>query len=176
MAQYQELVIAPDIRFTGYSIILDRLPEPISVNEFCNRRYPTKKKKLFDAQFENWTVRNNMRTASDEVLGRLLGNHREEELKALERGSSDLYFDFCYRWKAKMLTKPDRTRKTRHIVRRDSSNFVKAIEDSLADWLGIDDKYYKDFCFKTEHTDEPKKYNFSVEMFRPRKYKEEEAL
>ena len=67
-------------------------------------------------------------------------------------------FPIVYNWKRKVVTKNDK------MFIKDSSNFIKSIEDQIVKLIGIDDCYFQDFLFQTQDSDED---YMDITIYRP---------
>lgn len=145
-----------NIRFEHDCIRLDNLPIPPSVNDYVNKRYPTKKKKEFLKSWENWVMQVT-KIENIKVLKFLFGTTKKRKQFIERKALATIRVE--YMWTTRLTTKDGKRMKI-----FDSSNRLKLIEDSLAKFIGIDDCYFKEFTWETfNHKDEA----FCARIYRP---------
>ena len=151
------------IQFEDECVWLHHLPAPISVNDYANRRYPTKKKKTYDKEWRFWDIKSRKSGKSEiDKIRKFLFRDKFKEFcqrKVLEIIKIEHY------WTRRLIVLDGRTGCERLKV-QDSTNYIKATEDAVAKWLGIDDCYFKDSSIKSFH--DPKIETYSIALYVPK--------
>ena len=131
--------------FLRDNVVLRNLPIPVSVNDYCNRRHPTPEKKRFMSEFRGWEL-GNLLVADNNIYGaegrtvELVRKHLfGDKFSEYQENKAKKIIEIKYIWYMDIYHKNGVMRKV------DTSNFVKCIEDSISEWLGIDDRYFKNF-------------------------------
>ena len=130
------------------------LPMPISSNNYIGKRYATKEKQQFVRAFSSWTMCNGKR-AKQEILKFLFGDN----LKKFRERKVIASIKVDYVWTTNFKTQEGKMK----II--DASNRVKLAEDCLAEYLTINDCYFKDFWWESRHNES--KEDFSIKVYRP---------
>lgn len=142
--------------FKENCVIISDIPTPPSANDYVNRRYPTKKKKIF---MESWNdgVMEIGNKKKIEMWKFLFGNINKRSLFVERKALATIRIE--YYWSTRLKTKKGDKMKL-----FDSSNRIKLLEDCLAKFMGVDDCYFKDFSWTTiNHETE----DFFVRIYRP---------
>ena len=146
----------------GLCVQLRKLPRPISVNDYVNRGYPTKEKKRYLREFGDWALVNPPAKFRKALF------HQEGLYEAFKANLAPYHIVLDYHWVDDFLTE---SKKAKEKMRKiDASNFIKCTEDCLAKWLGIDDRYFKQFTFRAEHDPDPDRHDFRVTIHAPQKF------
>ena len=144
------------IKFEENCVFLNELPMPPSVNDYVNRRYPTKNKKKFLKEWNDALLKVGKRKQF-EVWNFLFKDTKKRALFVDRRAIATIRIEYI--WLTNLLTKDKKRMK---II--DSSNRIKLIEDCLAKFIGVDDCYFKEFSWDTYHY---KEENFCARIYRP---------
>ena len=160
------------VEFRNDGIMLNGLPHPVSINEYANRRYPTDLKKRYDMNFRNWmlsleTQKLDVRTVNGvqkwsyrkAVCRKLFGN-RYQDFK--ERRALAIVPIMHHWYRMNVIRDKNGHRKIR---REDPSNYMKLTEDKIAEFLGIDDCYFKHSHMMCKNVWGKQEERYSVELF-----------
>ena len=156
----ERTVLGPDLIFKDGRIIFKRLPIPVSVNDYCNRRYLTKKANFFDQSFSVWKAANFGKKSVGRIREILFGR---EFLKYAER-EAFMCIPIRYTWIDNWKTKEGR------IIIKDITNHIKRIEDSIFEWIGVNDCYVHDMSIRSVQSE--KSREFRAELFKPKNFPE----
>lgn len=144
------------VKFEEDCVYLNKLPVPPSVNDYVNRRYPTKKKKEF---LREWSrcVKQTTRQERLQILKFLFEDVKKKNLFIKRKALATVKVE--YMWATRLTTKDGKKMKI-----FDSSNRLKLIEDCLAKFIGIDDCYFKEFNWTTV---DYKEEGFCARVYKP---------
>ena len=148
------------VHFEENCVFINEVPIPPSGNDFINRRYPTKKKKEFLKLWNTELLKIGHQTRF-KVWRFLFGDVRDRALFADRRAIATMRVEYIW------LT-PLTTKKGDRMKRMDSDNRIKLIQDCIADFIGVDDCYFKEFSWETYHCNEE---NFCFRTYKPVKFR-----
>lgn len=144
------------VAFEENCVCLKGLPIPPSVNDYVNRRYPTKKKKEFLKEWNNYILKVK-KNDKIKICKFLFGSPKKRKMFVERKALATIRVE--YMWTTRLTTKDGKRMKI-----FDSSNRMKLIEDCLAKFIGVDDCYFKDFSWDTIHY---KEEGFCARIYRP---------
>ena len=141
---------------TEDKVILRGLPRPVSVNRYVGKRHAGKEKSRHKKEFWYWVCDAGLKKRND-VQKFLFGNNLENFQKKEELSSIKV----SYYWGRNLITKKN----TLRVI--DASNHIKATEDSIAQWLNIDDCYFHESGISMFHCAGLESFHAIIHMPKP---------
>ena len=143
------------VDYNHETVCLKQLPIPISSNDYIGKRYSTKKKAKYLKEFNDWRLQVGL-AERKRVLRFVLGDNAIKFKKRKVIGIVKI----SYQWVTNFKTNKGEMK----VV--DASNRLKLTEDCIADFLTINDCYFKDFEWTTIHSEIEQ--SFSALIYRAR--------